>query len=72
MLLGIAVGLASANAPVYISEVAPPNERGRLVSYFQLSVTVGILVAYLVGLAFAPARSGAGCSGWARSRRWRC
>ena len=55
VLLGVAVGLASANAPVYISEVAPPNERGRLVSYFQLSVTVGILVAYLVGLAFAPA-----------------
>jgi SP family galactose:H+ symporter-like MFS transporter len=55
VLLGIAVGLASANAPVYISEVAPPDERGRLVSYFQLSVTVGILVAYLVGLAFAPA-----------------
>jgi SP family galactose:H+ symporter-like MFS transporter len=55
ILLGIAVGLASANAPVYISEVAPPDERGRLVSYFQLSVTVGILVAYLVGLVFAPA-----------------
>ncbi len=54
VLLGVAVGLASANAPVYISEVAPPEERGRLVSYFQLAVTVGILVAYLVGLAFSP------------------
>jgi sugar porter (SP) family MFS transporter len=54
ILLGVAVGLASANAPVYISEVAPPEERGRLVSYFQLAVTVGILVAYLVGLAFSP------------------
>ncbi len=53
VLLGVAVGLASANAPVYISEVAPPESRGRLVSYFQLSVTVGILVAYLVGLAFS-------------------
>jgi MFS transporter, SP family, galactose:H+ symporter len=55
VLLGVAVGLASANAPVYISEVAPPESRGRLVSYFQLSVTVGILVAYLVGLAFSGA-----------------
>jgi sugar porter (SP) family MFS transporter len=54
VLLGVAVGLASANAPVYISEVAPPEARGRLVSYFQLAVTVGILVAYLVGLAFSP------------------
>jgi sugar porter (SP) family MFS transporter len=60
VLLGVAVGLASANAPVYISEVAPPEARGRLVSYFQLSVTVGILVAYLVGLAFS------GIDGW----RW--
>jgi sugar porter (SP) family MFS transporter len=60
VLLGIAVGLASANAPVYITEVAPPEERGRLVSYFQLAVTVGILVAYLVGLAFS------GIDGW----RW--
>ena len=55
VLLGVAVGLASANAPVYISEVAPPESRGRLVSYFQLAVTVGILVAYLVGLAFSHA-----------------
>src|SRR6185503_2880660 len=53
IVLGAAVGLASANAPVYISEVAPPSERGRLVSYFQLSVTVGILVAALVGLALS-------------------
>ena len=48
------VGLASAVAPVYISEVAPPESRGRLVTFFQLAVTIGILVAYLVGLAFDP------------------
>lgn len=53
VFVGVAVGLASANAPVYISELAPPELRGRLVSYFQLAVTLGILVAYLVGLAFA-------------------
>src|SRR5262249_57096945 len=55
-----AVGIASAAAPVYIPEVAPPESRGRLVSFFQLAVTVGILVAYLVGLAFS------GIEGW----RW--
>ena len=43
---------ASATAPVYISEVAPPDIRGRLVTFFQLAVTIGIVVAYLVGLAF--------------------
>ena len=51
-MIGVAIGLASAAAPVYISEVAPPESRGRLVSFFQLAVTIGILVAYLVGLAF--------------------
>ncbi|MET0304729.1 MAG: sugar porter family MFS transporter [Solirubrobacterales bacterium] len=52
IVIGVAIGLASAAAPVYISEVAPPESRGRLVSFFQLAVTIGILVAYLVGLAF--------------------
>jgi MFS transporter, SP family, galactose:H+ symporter len=51
IVIGVAIGLASAAAPVYISEVAPPESRGRLVSFFQLAVTVGILIAYLVGLA---------------------
>lgn len=54
VVVGGAIGLASATAPVYISEVAPPAIRGRLVTFFQLSVTVGIVVAYLVGLAFDP------------------
>jgi sugar porter (SP) family MFS transporter len=60
IVIGVAIGLASAAAPVYISEVAPPESRGRLVSFFQLAVTIGILVAYLVGLAFN------GIEGW----RW--
>jgi sugar porter (SP) family MFS transporter len=54
VVLGVAIGLASATAPVYISEVAPPEVRGRLVTFFQLAVTVGIVVAYLVSLAFDP------------------
>jgi sugar porter (SP) family MFS transporter len=60
IVIGVAIGLASAAAPVYISEVAPPESRGRLVSFFQLAVTIGILVAYLIGLAFD------GIEGW----RW--
>src|ERR1700760_2192713 len=60
IVIGVAIGLASAASPVYISEVAPPESRGRLVSFFQLAVTIGILVAYLVGLAFD------GIEGW----RW--
>jgi len=60
VVIGVAIGVASAAAPVYISEVAPPESRGQLVTFFQLAVTVGILVAYLVGLAFD------GIEGW----RW--
>ena len=52
VIIGVAIGLASATAPVYISEVSPPDIRGRLVTFFQLAVTVGIVVAYAVGLIF--------------------
>jgi sugar porter (SP) family MFS transporter len=52
--IGVAIGFASAVCPVYISEVAPKDLRGRLVTLFQLAVTVGILLAYIVGLALSP------------------
>src|SRR5215831_19272720 len=53
IVLGLAIGLASTNVPVYLSEVAPPHARGWVVSLFQLAVTVGIVVAYLTDYAFA-------------------
>jgi SP family arabinose:H+ symporter-like MFS transporter len=43
---GIGVGMASVLAPMYISEVAPPKIRGRLVALYQLSIVIGILLAY--------------------------
>jgi sugar porter (SP) family MFS transporter len=52
LIVGVAIGVASAAAPVYISEVAPPEKRGQLVTFFQLAVTIGIVVAYGVGEAF--------------------
>ncbi|MGB0121618.1 MAG: sugar porter family MFS transporter [Solirubrobacterales bacterium] len=58
VVIGFGIGVASAIAPVYISEVAPADMRGRLVTFFQLAVTVGILVAYLVGLAFSEVNEG--------------
>jgi MFS transporter, SP family, galactose:H+ symporter len=60
VVLGLAIGLASTNVPVYLSEVAPPHARGWVVSLFQLAVTIGIVVAYLTDYAFA------GVEGW----RW--
>jgi sugar porter (SP) family MFS transporter len=51
-LLGISVGTASFVAPLYISEVAPPKVRGGLVSFNQLAIVSGILLAYIVNFAF--------------------
>lgn len=45
---GIGVGFASIVSPLYISEVAPPKFRGRLVSLFQLTITLGIVAAMVV------------------------
>jgi SP family galactose:H+ symporter-like MFS transporter len=58
IVIGFGIGVASATAPVYISEIAPANIRGSLVTFFQLAVTIGILVAYLVGLAFSDVNEG--------------
>jgi SP family xylose:H+ symportor-like MFS transporter len=44
---GLGVGMASMTAPMYIAEVAPPKDRGRLVSYYQLAVVVGFFVVFL-------------------------
>ena len=45
---GLAVGAASVLSPIYISEIAPPTHRGRLIVTFQLALVVGILVAFFV------------------------
>ncbi|MBS0878966.1 sugar porter family MFS transporter [Tatumella sp. JGM100] len=49
IVLGFAVGGASQIVPVYIAELAPPHKRGRLVTFFNISIGVGILTAGLVG-----------------------
>ena len=43
---GIAIGGASVLSPMYITEIAPPKYRGRLTITFQLSIVLGILVAF--------------------------
>jgi SP family arabinose:H+ symporter-like MFS transporter len=59
---GLAIGLASAITPVYISEIAPPHSRGRLVSLYQLAIVTGILIAFLTNWGI----SALGNVGW----RW--
>lgn len=44
---GLGVGASSVAAPMYISEIAPPESRGKLVALFQFNIVFGILIAYL-------------------------
>jgi len=44
---GLGVGASSVAAPMYISEIAPANMRGRLVALFQFNVVLGIVIAYI-------------------------
>lgn len=55
LLEGFGVGIISYTVPVYIAEIAPQNLRGSLGSVNQLSVTIGIMLAYLLGM-FVPWR----------------
>jgi sugar porter (SP) family MFS transporter len=56
LVLGIAIGVASFAAPLYISEISLPALRGALVSLNQLAITIGIVVSYLIDYEFT--RSG--------------
>ncbi len=53
IIIGIAVGMISFVAPIYLSEIAPEKIRGTLVSLYQLALTAGILLSYLINRIFA-------------------
>jgi len=52
-VLGVAIGLASFTAPLYLAEIAPESIRGAMISLYQLMITIGILVAFLSDTAFS-------------------
>jgi SP family arabinose:H+ symporter-like MFS transporter len=43
---GLGIGASSVLGPMYIAEIAPPRNRGRLVGFFQFNIVFGILLAY--------------------------
>ena len=49
---GTGVGITSVVAPVYISELTLPENRGKIVSIYQLSITLGILLAFCYFTSF--------------------
>ncbi len=53
LVLGLAVGAASATVPTYLGEIAPASFRGRVLTLNQLMVTIGIVVAYLTNVVFS-------------------
>lgn len=59
LVVGVAIGVASYCAPLYISEISPPRYRGALVSFNQLAISIGIFLSYVVDFYFA------------RSENWR-
>ena len=59
---GIAIGVSTVAAPLYISEISPPESRGRLAGMFQFNIVFGILVAFVSNSVLA----GMGDNAW----RW--
>jgi sugar porter (SP) family MFS transporter len=45
-ICGLGIGASSVLGPMYIAEIAPPKQRGRLVGFFQFNIVFGILLAY--------------------------
>ena len=45
---GMGIGIVSIVSPMYISEISPAKVRGKMVALYQLSITIGLLLAYVV------------------------
>lgn len=54
LLLGTAVGMIAVAVPLYVAEMVPGRDRGKYITFFQLLLTFGIVLAYFVDLIFTP------------------
>jgi SP family arabinose:H+ symporter-like MFS transporter len=61
---GLGVGASTIAAPAYVSEIAPPDKRGRLVAMYQFNIVFGILMAYLSNFMFTSLDLGANTWRW--------
>jgi SP family xylose:H+ symportor-like MFS transporter len=64
---GLGIGIASMLSPLYIAEIAPPAQRGRLVTYQQIAIVSGMVLVYFVNYAIARQ----GDEAWVLSTGWR-
>ena len=56
---GLGIGIVSIVSPMYISEISPAKIRGTMVSLYQLAITVGLLLAYLINFSILSNAEGA-------------
>lgn len=61
---GMGIGISSVICPMYLSEVAPSQLRGKLVTYYQLALTIGILAAYFTNAYIQQMAQHPGLTGW--------
>lgn len=59
---GVGIGIVSIVSPMYISEISPAKIRGTMVSLYQLAITMGLLLAYLVNYLILRDSAGASYS----------
>jgi len=64
---GVAIGMASLISPMYIAEIAPPKQRGLLVTFQQIAIVGGMLLVYFVNLKIGEM----GDDAWVLSTGWR-
>ena len=53
LLLGAGIGVVAVAVPLYVAELVPASNRGRYVTFFQLFLTFGIVLAYMVDIYFS-------------------
>lgn len=53
LLMGFAVGLSAMAVPMYLSEISPLKIRGAMVFMFQLAITIGLMLAFVINYLFA-------------------
>ncbi len=53
LVLGLAIGVLTFTAPMYLAEVSPERNRGAIVASYQLMITIGIFLAFLSDTAFS-------------------
>lgn len=53
LFMGLAIGLSAMIVPMYLSEISPPQIRGAIVFCFQLAITIGLLLAFIINYLFS-------------------